>query len=78
MLTATVTVNLDHKGDSAHDLDRADRCALQHVTQVPDGAHVVVVVGDRRTFLTRSAVAWLAPHVDRLDVEIDAADLGRV
>jgi hypothetical protein len=73
MLTATVTVNLAHDEADAYDLDRSDRQALQHLAQVPDGAHLVVSVGNR-SFLTCSAVAWLSRHVERLDVEIEAAD----
>lgn len=76
MLTATVTVSLDHKRDITDitfDHEYADRRALQYLEQVPDLAHLVVVVGTR-TFLGYSAVLLLSTHVDRLDVEIDAAD----
>ncbi|HEY0888669.1 MAG TPA: hypothetical protein VGE38_03540 [Nocardioides sp.] len=66
MLTATVTVNLDHEPD-----DREDRRALFHLADLPDGAHLIVVVGSR-TFLTYDAVTWLAQHKDRLHVEISA------
>ena len=75
MLTATVTVNLNHESANPIDLDldRRDRHALQYLPDVPDGAHLIVVVGGR-TCLTHSAVTWLVPHTDRLDVEIDASD----
>lgn len=67
MLTATVTVNLDHNPE-----DRQDRRALQYLAQVPDGAHLVVIVGDRY-LLTYDAVTWLAEHARRLHIEIAAS-----
>lgn len=72
MLTATVTVNLDHNEDDSYDLDRTDRRALQSLDDVPDGARLTVIVGDRY-FLTHSAVLWLSQHARRLHVEICAA-----
>lgn len=70
MVTAVVTVSLDHEG--AEDLDHADRRALQHLPQVPDGARVVVLVG-RREVLMHSAVAWLSRHAARLQIEVSAS-----
>lgn len=68
MLSATVTVELsDHE-----DQDYADRRALQYLSQVPDGARLVVIVG-RRELLMPSAVAWLSEHSRRLHVEISAS-----
>jgi hypothetical protein len=73
VLTATVKVNLDHAGDElTFDLDRADRAALQYLGQIPDAAHLVVVVG-KRELLMPSAVRWLAEHSRRLHVEISAS-----
>ena len=66
MLTATVTVSLDHEPD-----DYLDRRALAEISQIPDGAHLVVVVGSRH-FLTHSSVGWLSEHARRLHVEISA------
>ena len=71
MLTATVRVDLTLDEDRS-DLDRADRCALQYLPQVPDGARLVVVVGDRH-LLMPSAVSWLSEHSRRLHIEIDAS-----
>lgn len=74
MLTATVTVNLDHEEPGYfQDLDYIDRHALQHVESIPNGAHLIIVVGARR-WPTNSAVTWLKPHIDRLDIELVAAD----
>ena len=70
MLTATVTVNLDH---DQQDVDYADRRVLQYLPQVPDGARLVVNVGER-TLLMPSAVAWLSEHARRLHIEISAAN----
>ena len=67
MLTATVTVELAEHEDQ----DWSDRRALQYLPQVPDGAHLIVVVG-RRELLMPSAVAWLSEHARRLHVEISA------
>lgn len=73
-ISATVSVNLDHRHDEEHpDLDRADRKALCRLETVPAGAHVRIVVG-RRSILTVSAVQWLHEAARRLDVEIDATD----
>jgi hypothetical protein len=69
MLSATVTVNLDHEPE---DLDRADRAALQYLAQVPDGARLVVIVGSRE-LLMPSAIGWLNSHAHRLNVEISAS-----
>lgn len=66
MLAATVTVSLDHEPD-----DYLDRRALAEISQIPDGAHLVVVVGSRH-FLTHSSVGWLSEHARRLHVEISA------
>lgn len=75
MLTATVTVSLDHLEPGYYqDVDRDDRYALQHLPWLPDGAHVVVLVGERQ-LLSPSAVQWLHDHVDRLHIEISAASL---
>lgn len=64
MLTATVTVNLDHEEPGYfQDLDYIDRHALQHVESIPNGAHLIIVVGARR-WPTNSAVTWLKPHID--------------
>jgi hypothetical protein len=73
MLTATVTVNLDH--EDADDLDYADRRALQYLAQVPDGARLIVVVG-RRELLMPSSVGWLSGQARRLHVEISATTPG--
>lgn len=69
MLTVTVTVNLDHQQPD----NRLDLHALYHLAGMPDGAHLIVVVGSR-TLLTYEAVAWLTRLQDRLHVEIHAAD----
>lgn len=69
MLSAMVTVTLDQEAD---DLDRADREALQCLAQVPDGARLVVNVGDRE-LLMPSAVSWLSAQACRLNVEISAS-----
>lgn len=66
MLSATVTVQLSADGD-----DHSDRVVLQDLPQIPDGARLVVRVGDRQ-MLSHSAVSWLAEHARRLSIEIDA------
>jgi hypothetical protein len=70
VLTATVTLSLDH--EAAPDLDLADRRALQYLAQVPDGAHLIVVVGSR-ALLMPSSVTWLSAHARRLHVEVHAS-----
>lgn len=76
VLSATVTVSLDHPEDAngmGYDVDLADRRALQYLPQMPDGARLVVVVGGR-DLLMPSAVAWLSDHARRLHIEISASD----
>ncbi len=73
MLTATVTVDLDHHEPGYwQDLDRDDRHALQHIDRVPDGARLLVNVGRREIVLDSARLALRAAAI-RLDVEIVAA-----
>lgn len=70
VLTATVTVDLSL--EHPDDFDHADRQALMHLPDVPDGARLVVKVGSR-TLLSPSAVAWLSVHARRLVIDINAS-----
>jgi hypothetical protein len=70
MITATVTVDLSF--EESGDYDHRDRVALRHLEALPNGARLVVKVGDR-TLLSPSAVAWLAQHARRLVIDINAS-----
>lgn len=71
MLTVTVTVDLRAEHPE-HGYDHADRHALHRLADLPNGARLVVTVGDR-TLLTTAAVTWLFQHSRRLVVDINAA-----
>lgn len=73
MLSATVTLDLTRpNGCDSFDLDRLDRHSLQCLPEVPDGARLIVKVGDRE-LLFHSAIAWLSQHSRRLHIEIAAS-----
>lgn len=74
MLTATVTVDLNHhESGYFQDLDRDDRHVLQFIDQMPDGARLIVNVGERALVLS-SACLTLRHASARLHVEIVAAN----
>lgn len=67
MITGSVYValpELEH-GDQPH----ADRWALCVLDQCPDGASVVVDIGDRQ-YVTRDAAHWLKKNDHRLQIDI--------
>lgn len=73
MLTATVSVDLDLVEPGYwQDVDKEDRRALMTIDDIPDGARLIVNVGDR-DLLMPSAPKILCEHSDRLNIEIAAS-----
>jgi hypothetical protein len=68
MITGCVRINLS-QDDYSSQLQRTDRHLLDVLHRVPDGARVVVDIGDRK-FVTQDAAAWLHEHDHRLSIEI--------
>ena len=68
MISGTVYVDLS-ACDYSTQLQRTDRHLLDVLTRVPDGARVVVDIGNR-THVTQDAAVWLHEHDHRLSIEI--------
>lgn len=68
MITGTVVIDLS-ACDYSSQMQRTDRHLLDVLNQVPDGARVIVNIGNRR-HVTQDAAVWLHEHDHRLDIEI--------
>jgi hypothetical protein len=66
MVTGSVRVDLSVEPDLC---GTADKHALAPLDDVPDGAHVVVDVGDRR-YVPLDAATWLRRNAHWLNLEI--------
>lgn len=69
MITGSIYVPLPElKGDWLNQAS-ADRRALQVLDECPDGAVVIVDIGQRE-FVTEDAARWLHQHDHRLQIDI--------
>jgi hypothetical protein len=68
VITGAVHIDLT-AADYSSQLARTDRHLLDVLNRVPDGARVVVDIGNRK-FVTQDAAAWLHEHDHRLSIEI--------
>jgi hypothetical protein len=71
-VTGSVTIKLGEVND-AYDQCRLDRCRLDVLERVPDGAAVIVDIGDRQ-FVSQDAAIWIHRHIERLHIRIDGTD----
>lgn len=69
MITGTILIDLSGVDESMAVYQRGDRYLLDVLHMVPDAAHVVVDIGDRK-FVTQDAATWLHEHEHRLSIEI--------
>lgn len=72
MISGTVYVDLS-ASDHSDLLQRTDRYLLDVLSMVPDGARVVVNIGDRQ-HVTQDAAVWLHEHDHRLVIDIQGTD----
>jgi hypothetical protein len=73
VITGTVFIDLSEVDTGMAQFQRADRYLLDVLSAVPDGARVVVNVGDRR-YVSQDAAVWLHDHDHRLEIEIQGTD----
>ena len=73
MITGAVRIDLHGDADDWMNAGYADRCALEVLRRCPDGARVIVDIGNR-FHVTDDAVHWLHDHEQRLVIEIQGAD----
>lgn len=75
MITGCVVINLANVDLAADPYSRqnTDRHMLDVLRAVPDGARVVVDIGNRQ-HVSQDAAVWLHDHDHRLEVEIRGTD----
>lgn len=73
MISGTVYVDLSAFDAGAARLQRTDRYLLDVLNRVPDGARVVVDIGDR-AHVSQDAAVWLHNHDHRLLIEIQGTN----
>lgn len=73
MISGTVIVDLSQVDVAAARLQRTDRYLLDVLSRVPNGARVIVDIGDRK-HVSQDAAVWLNEHDHRLDIEIRGTD----
>lgn len=69
MITGSIYVSLPERRDDWMWQGNADRRALRVLDECPDGAVVIVDIGDR-DFVTDDAARWLHQHDHRLQIDI--------
>ena len=73
VITGTVYVDLSQVDSAMALYQRGDRYLLDVLNRVPDGACVIVDIGDR-SFVTQDAARWLHEHDHRLSIDIHGTD----
>lgn len=69
MITGSIYVKLPELRDDWPNQGGADRRALSVLRQCPDGADVIVDIGDR-DYVSQDAAIWLYEHDHRLRIDI--------
>lgn len=69
MISGTIYVDLSMADGSTERGQRPDRYLLDVLPRVPDGARVVVDIGNRQR-VSQDAAVWLHDHNHRLEIEI--------
>ena len=73
MISGSIRIDLAGDPDDWLNAGHADRRALEAMRMCPDGARVIVDIGNR-WHVTDDAIGWLHEHQQRLDIEIQGAD----
>lgn len=68
MISGAITIDLS-QADFSSQLQRTDRYLLDVLKRAPEGARVIVDIGDRQ-HVTQDAAAWLHDHDHRLEIEV--------